>query len=362
MYNSVDFEYAKRVIKKINKYKESVNIMEVCGTHTMAISKYGLRSVLNSNINLISGPGCPVCVTPNIYLDYIYELSLKKDVIIASYGDMIRVPGSKPYITLEKARAQGANIKIVYSSLDALKIAKSNRDKKVVFLGIGFETTTPSCAVAILEAVKNKIDNFYLISLHKLVEPVMKVLLEDESIKIDGFICPGHVGAIIGEEGFQFLKSYKCPGVLTGFQLEEIVNGIYLLIDDIKNKGCKVQNAYSSLVKCKGNVTAKQLINKVFEVRDDYWRGMGLIKNSGLKLKEEYKNHDIEEIYPFNFKEKYTFNGCQCGEILKGKIKPNQCELFGKACTPDNPIGPCMVSSEGSCAAYFKYQSILTSK
>ncbi len=348
------FEVIKK-IEEINQYKDKINIMEVCGTHTNAIGKFGIRNLLNSNINLISGPGCPVCVTPDIYIDYVYNLSLKPEIIIATYGDMLRVPGSNPKYTLEKAKALGANVKIIYSSVDAVELAKATPYKKVVFLGIGFETTTPATAIAVLEAQKKGIDNFYVLSVHKIVEPVMRALLSDEELKIDGFIIPGHVAVIIGEEGFKFLDEYNCPGVIAGFALEEVVDGIYDLIKVVNNKGELVSNSYKKLVKKEGNKTAMALIDMFFDKRDDAWRGLGIIPQSGYKLKKQYEAYDIEKLYPLNVSESKSNSLCKCGEVLKGKIKPNQCGLFGKACLPENPIGPCMVSQEGSCAAYYRY-------
>ena len=349
-------ENLKRKIDTVNKIGVKANIMEVCGTHTAAISKFGLRSLLNSNINLISGPGCPVCVTPDMYIDYIYNLSLKKDIIIATYGDMIRVPGSNPKRTLEYAMAEGAEVKMVYSSIDALEIARNNPNKKVVFLGIGFETTSPHTAVALKEACQNGINNFYVLSMHKRVEPVMRALLEDKELKIDGFLCPGHVAAITGVKGFEFLGEYKCCGVIAGFELDEIVNAIYTLIKNIKNNDFRLYNCYESLVKYDGNLKAVSIIDDVFEAKDDYWRGMGKISGSGLKIKKEFRDHDIETLYPLDKNAVHSSNsGCQCGDVLKGKIKPFECRLFKKVCTPENPVGPCMVSAEGSCAAYYKY-------
>ena len=352
---SINYIDAMKKIEAINEYKENINIMEVCGTHTNAIGKFGIRNLLNKNINLISGPGCPVCVTPDIYIDYIYDLALKEDIIIATYGDMLRVPGSNPKRTLENAKALGAKVKLIYSSMDAVELAKLNPDKKVVFLGIGFETTTPATAIAVMDAKEKNISNFYVLSVHKIVEPVMRVLLEDKDLKINGFIIPGHVAVIIGENGFKFLEEYNCSGVITGFSLEEIVDGIFMLINCVKNNKGIVLNAYKKLVRKEGNEAATALINKVFDKRDDAWRGIGIIPGSGYKLKEEYSDFDIEKIYNLDIVESKSSSLCKCGEVLKGKIKPNQCELYKKACTPENPIGPCMVSEEGSCAAYFRY-------
>lgn len=340
-------------MEEINKV---FNIMEVCGTHTNAISRFGIRNLFNDNINLISGPGCPVCVTPDAYIDYIYNLSMKEDIIVATYGDMIRVPGSSPGTTMENARAKGADIRIVYSSIDALKIAESNRDKKVVFIGIGFETTAPHSAIAVLESERLKLNNFFLLSLHKKVEPVMRSILEDKTVKVDGFLCPGHVAAIIGEEGFKFLEDYKCAGAIAGFEAQDIIEGIKSIVSDMVRKEFTLKNCYKSLVKKEGNKTAQYLIENIFETRDDIWRGMGTIPQSGFKLKSHYSGHNIEEVYPLILEEKNTNSICKCGDVLKGKIKPPDCELFDKACSPENPIGPCMVSSEGSCAAYYRYR------
>ena len=352
---SKDYAEVLKKIDDINKNQKKINIMEVCGTHTHAIGKFALRQLLNENINLISGPGCPVCVTPDIYIDYIYGLSLKKEIIIATYGDMIRVPGSTPDKTLEKAKALGAIVKIIYSSIDALEIAEKNPDKLVVFLGIGFETTTPATAIAILEAQKRSLGNFYVLSAHKIVEPVMRLLLEDEELNLDGFLIPGHVAAIIGETGFKFMEEYNCTGVVAGFSLEEIVEALHKLVININVKNNKIFNCYENLVKKEGNITAVNLINRVFNKKNDFWRGMGLIENSGYKIRQEYHAFDIENLYPMDIETHSKKNGCRCGEVLKGKIKPTQCPLFKGKCTPDYPVGPCMVSSEGTCAAYFRY-------
>lgn len=345
----------EKLIEKINSFTDPFNIMEVCGTHTMAISRSGIRNALKENINLISGPGCPVCVTPDSCIDYIYSISLKKDVIIATYGDMIRVPGSNPKISLERAKALGADVRMVYSSIDALEIASKNRNKKVVFIGIGFETTAPAAAAAIIEAEENEIDNFYVFSVHRNLEPVMRYLILDRELNISGFLCPGHVAAIIGTDGFKFLSDCNMLGVVTGFELDEILEGIYILLEGIKSKKTGVINAYKRLIKPEGNEAAKSAIHEVFEKKDDYIRGIGKIPECGLKIRDKYKNHDIERIYPFTLSTKIHNNGCRCGDVIKGKIKPTECPLFRKVCTPLYPVGPCMVSSEGSCAAYFKY-------
>jgi hydrogenase expression/formation protein HypD len=352
----MDVKDLKRKLDFINNYKEHVNIMEVCGTHTMAIGKHGIRGLLTENINLLSGPGCPVCVTPDYYIDYAYDLSVNKNCIVATYGDMIRVPGSQGSISLEKAKALGAEVKMVYSSLDAVKLAIENQEKKVVFLGIGFETTAPATAIAIKEAESLGLENFYVLSMHKRIEPVMRLLLVDDELKIDAFLCPGHVAVIIGENGFKFLEEYKCISAIAGFEVDEVINGLYSIILDLYSNSTAVKNVYSSVVRKEGNSAAQKIIKEYFEESDDYWRGLGIVTGSGLKLKKHHSKFNIEEVFPINTDSivKRT-NGCQCGEVLKGKIKPEQCALFGKVCSPENPIGPCMVSGEGSCAARFKY-------
>lgn len=355
----MDMQLINKQLDYINAFQDNINLMEVCGTHTMAISKFGIRTLLNSNINLISGPGCPVCVTPDIYLDYIYDLALKEDIVIATYGDMIRVPGSEPTRTLENAKAKGAVVRIVYSSMDALKLTEKYKDKKVVFLGIGFETTAPATAIAVREAQSLGVSNFYVLSLHKIVEPVMKMLLEDKELKIHGFLCPGHVGVVVGEEGFKFLEEYNCPGAIAGFEMDEVISGIYALVKNIKEGKYDLKNPYKKLVRPEGNKAAKALIKTTFKIEDDYWRGMGLIGLSGLKLTEEFEQYNIENLYPVSQNKVFKNNGCRCGDVLKGKIKPNECALFGRVCDAENPIGPCMVSSEGSCSAYYKYSSIV---
>jgi hydrogenase expression/formation protein HypD len=352
----MNIQELKRRIDFINSYKDKVNIMEVCGTHTMAIGKHGIRGLLASNINLLSGPGCPVCVTPDYYIDYVYDLAVSKSCLIATYGDMIRVPGTDRHISLEKAKALGAEVKMVYSSLDAVKLAKENPKKKVVFLGIGFETTTPATAIAVGEAYNYELFNFYILSMHKKIEPVMRLLLEDKELKIDAFLCPGHVAVIIGEDGFKFLEDYKCVSSIAGFEVDEVVNGLYSIILDLHSKSTTVKNVYSAVVRKEGNKAAKGIIEEYFYETDDYWRGLGLVSGSGYKLKKEYSKFNIEEIFPINIENvRKRTNGCQCGEVLKGKMTPEQCKLFGKVCNPESPVGPCMVSGEGSCAARYRY-------
>lgn len=349
-------EYLK-IISSIQKHKDNFTIMEVCGTHTMNIGKFGIRNIMPSNINILSGPGCPICVTPTSYIDYIYNLASSEDVIIATYGDMMRVPGSEKNRTLEKVNSLNGNVRIVYSSLDALKIANENKNKKVVFLGLGFETTVPATAIAIREAENNSINNFYILSLHKRIQPALEKILNDGKVSIDGILCPGNVAVIIGEDGFRFLKNYDVKSVICGFSRKDILTSINILINN-KTEKKTLFNNYKLMVKKGGNEVAKELIDKFFEIKRGEWRGIGGIDNSSLVLKGEYKRFDIENVYSYK---KYggSINeniGCKCGEILQGKAKPIDCKLFGDICNIENPIGPCMVSSEGTCAAYYKYR------
>jgi hydrogenase expression/formation protein HypD len=346
-----------KVVEAIRQYKDRpIKIMEICGTHTMSIAKLGIKSLLPSNIKLISGPGCPVCVTPTDRIDKVLELAKNKEVIIATYGDMLKVPGSKIGESLERYKALGANVEVVYSPLDGLEIAKNNPLKKVVFLGIGFETTTPGTALAIESAAMQNIKNFCVFSMHKLVEPILRELIRMNDFDIDGFICPGNVSVILGEKGFEFLsKEYKIPAIISGFEAGDILVAIYKLIHQIQEGSAKIENLYTRAVSYNGNTKAQEAIFKYFEVTNDLWRGIGQVKNSGLKLKEEYAKYDAVKIFSIELETSEKVTACKCGEVIKGKIEPYSCPLFNKACTPENPVGPCMVSSEGACAAYYKY-------
>lgn len=347
----------EKIIEYLNTVEIKVNIMEVCGTHTMAIAKSGIKSLLPTNIRLISGPGCPVCVTDSKDIDTILEICKQyKDVIIATYGDMLKVPGSRYGESLEKLRAQGAKVEIVYSALDAVELAKNNPEKNIVFLGIGFETTTPGTVLALEEAIKLGVNNFFIYSMHKLVEPALRALLNEPDFDIDAFLCPGHVGAVIGEEGFEFLvKEFNKPSVICGFEAGDIIVSIYKMVEQIKNNKPQLENEYTRVVKKNGNLLIKEKVEKYLEVSDDHWRGLGNIPRSGLKLKEEYREFDAEKKFKVSLVNTQNENGCQCGEVIKGKIEPKECKLFAKVCSPENPIGPCMVSSEGACAAHYKY-------
>jgi hydrogenase expression/formation protein HypD len=344
----------KQVAHEIGK---DVNLMEVCGTHTVAIFKSGIKSILPDNVNLISGPGCPVCVTPNPYLDRAMALSRLDDVIITTFGDMLKVPGSSS--SLEKEKTGGKDIRIVYSTVDALKIAQEYPDKQVIFLGVGFETTTPTVAFAVKEAQRRKIKNFLILSAHKLIPPALKLLARSNDLKVHGFICPGHVSTIIGTKPYEFLAvEFNLPCVIAGFEPVDIFQSLYLLLTQIKNDNAQVENQYFRAVKPEGNPEALNLINQVFKKADSLWRGIGVIPESGLSLREQYREFDAEKMMPVEVEKSREPKGCICGLVIQGKSSPLECPYYANRCTPQSPIGPCMVSSEGSCQAYFKYTDV----
>lgn len=328
--------------------------MEVCGGHTNAIHRFGIPSLLPDNVRLISGPGCPVCVTDNSFIDKAISYSRKDRVIITTFGDLMRVPGSES--SLEKEKSAGADIRIVFSPLDALDIAKDNSDKKIIFPGIGFETTAPGTAVTVKEAENRNIKNFFLLSAHKIMPPVMEILIR-EGIAISGFICPGHVAAVTGSAAFSFIaEKYNLGCVITGFEPVDILQSIYMLIRQVNSKSPRTEIQYNRAVTINGNSIAQKEMEDVFEVYDDSWRGFGLIPGSGLKLREGYKSLDIERVDPISTKNYNENKLCICGEILRGVKTPTDCRLFAVACNPENPVGACMVSSEGVCNTYFKYK------
>lgn len=331
-----------------------VNLMEVCGTHTVAIFKHGIRGVLPAGVRLLSGPGCPVCVTAIKDIDRAIAMARRPDVIFTTFGDMMRVPGGKE--SLSEAKAEGADIRIVYSPLDCLKIASENKDKTVVFFAAGFETTTPSAAGTISEAERLGISNFLIFSVNKLVPPALDVLLSSNEAKIDGFIMPGHVSAIIGSRAYEFIpRKYRIPCVVTGFEAEAILTGIAMILKQLVEGRAEVEIQYKSVVTESGNAKALSFINEYFEAADSYWRGIGLLPMSGLRLRDKWKHRDAEAVLAVDVPDSSEPKGCQCGLVLKGIKLPSDCPLFGKACNPDRPVGACMVSSEGSCAAYYKY-------
>ncbi|MCX7708295.1 MAG: hydrogenase formation protein HypD [Clostridia bacterium] len=351
-----DKETVKKLIGKLKEYKgKPLKLMEVCGTHTMSISRYGIRSVLPESIKLISGPGCPVCVTPNYYIRSALELARRSDAIITTFGDMMRIPAGDTSLLDEKAR--GADVRIVYSPLDSLEIAEKNPEKKVIFLSVGFETTIPVAALAVLEAERRQIKNFMLLSANKTIDEALHILSSDKEIGVDGYIYPGHVSAIIGDKLYrEIANQHGIPGIITGFEPVEILAAIIRLTELISNEKAAVENLYARVVKPEGNPIALSKVYEVFENCDAAWRGLGLIPSSGLRLKEKFKGFDAWEIFEGKGQEiDEETPGCRCGDILKGKCLPGECGLFGTACTPETPVGSCMVSSEGTCAAYYKY-------
>lgn len=329
-------------------------IMEFCGGHTVAIMKFGLRQLLPPVLNLTSGPGCPVCVTDNVDLDKAMALAGLPNVIVASFGDMLRVPGS--HSSLQEAKAAGSDVRIVYSPLDALAIARGNPKKAVIFIGIGFETTAPAVAASVLQATQENLPNYCVFSLHKLCPPVIRTLLDSGEVNLQGLICPGHVSAIIGSQPWEFIASdYGIPCVVSGFEPLDILQGIDMLTQQIARDEARVEIAYRRGVTPEGNSTAINIMNQVFEPAPAHWRGMGEVAGSGLKFRPEFARFDAELKFKLNPGPTVTPNGCICGEVLRGVKMPSQCTLFRRVCTPENPVGPCMVSSEGSCAAHYYY-------
>ena len=334
-------------------------LMEVCGTHTMAIAKSGIRSMLPEKVKLLSGPGCPVCVTPPQVIDAVLELAMEPGITIATYGDMVRVPGSRPGDSLQRRRALGAQLLVVYSPVDAVEYAKENPDREVVFLGVGFETTAPGTAAAVLTAKEENVRNFSVLSMLKTVEPALRALMKTEDFNVQGFLCPGHVGTIIGERGFAFLPDeYRMPAVIAGFEPEDILLSIYLLLRQIAEGRPRVENQYKRAVSPRGNVLAQKMLSRCLEPRADLWRGLGRIENSGLGFQAEFSDYDAEKKFSIQYGEETQPTACRCGDVICGRISPTQCPMFGKRCTPEDPVGPCMVSSEGACAAAYKYQSV----
>jgi hydrogenase expression/formation protein HypD len=334
--------------------KKKARFMEFCGGHTVTIFRYGIRQLLPPTIEMVSGPGCPICVTANADLDRAIALSKIPGVIITTFGDMLKVPGS--YSSLEKAKAEGAEVRTVYSTMDALDIAMANPDSSVVFLGIGFETTAPTVAASILQAGEKGIENYYVFSLHKVCPPVIKALLDSGEVELQGLVCPGHVSAIIGSHPWEFIaQEYNIPCVISGFEPLDILQCVEMLVEQVEKGESRVEIAYKRGVRPEGNQPALKLMERVFEPSPARWRGMGEITGSGLKIRKEYKRFDAEAAFDIKAEPAIEHKGCICGQILRGVKTPADCRLFAKACTPENPIGPCMVSAEGSCSAYYLY-------
>ncbi len=351
-----EYRDSKLIARQAREIREAVDpghtysFMEVCGTHTMNIFRFGIRELLPANIRLISGPGCPVCVTPNEFIDKAIALAGIKNIIIATFGDMLKVPGS--YSSLEKERGAGASVKIVYSSIDALDLAKRNPEKDVVFLGIGFETTAPTVAQSILMAKRAGVKNYSVLCGHKTMPEALSVLTEAPKLDIDGFLLPGHVSAIIGVKPYRFLAARGKRCVVAGFEPLDIMQAISMLIKQ-KRPGIEIQ--YTRIIKRGGNVLARKSIKKVFEEKDSIWRGIGKIRKSGLVIKSKFAEFDAEKKFRVQIPGARDHAGCICGDVIKGVKTPLECKLFRKTCAPEHPVGACMVSSEGTCSAYYKY-------
>jgi len=348
-------ELAEGLVSQIHrKSRTPVRFMEFCGGHTVTIFRYGIRQILPRTIEMVSGPGCPVCVTANADLDKAIALSQLPEVIIATFGDMIKVPGSRS--SLQKEKANGAEIRIVYSTMDALQIAEDNPDKSMIFLGIGFETTAPTIAASILQAEERGIKNYYVLSMHKLCPPAIQALLDSGEVKLHGLICPGHVSTIIGSYPWEFIaRDYGIPCVVSGFEPLDILQCVDMLVAQVEKGESKVEIAYRRGVRPEGNQQALKVMEQVFEPCPAQWRGIGEVPDSGLKLRKEYQHFDAELVFALDPGPTYEPMGCICGDILRGVKTPADCKLFGKACTPEYPVGPCMVSSEGSCSGYYLY-------
>ena len=362
-------EHMKALAKLIKQEaKTKIRVMEVCGGHTHTIMKYGIPQILPDSVEFVHGPGCPVCIMPKERIDHAFILSQQPDVILVTLGDMIKVPGS--YGSLAEARSKGADVRFVYSPLDVLKIAKENLDKKIIFFAIGFETTTPMTAALVDQIVKLKLRNVFFHINHVTVPEVMTELLEsrDEHIdsynnRIDAFIGPSHVSVITGSKIYEkFPKEYKRPVVVTGFEPIDVMEGILMIVRQVNEGRADLENQYKRSVSFEGNTVAQDLINKYFDQKDLFkWRGLGNIPKSGLKLRDEFSYLDAEKIYDdvLPKEEIEDHKLCICGDILRGMAKPTECQVFGTACKPSKPIGSCMVSSEGACAAYYKYGRVL---
>lgn len=336
-----------------------VRLMEVCGTHTMAIAKAGIKQLLPENVKLLSGPGCPVCVTPAETLDAVLTLSGREDVTIATYGDMVRVPGSRRGDNLARRRALGAWVEVVYSPMDAVAFAQTHPGRQVVFLGVGFETTAPGTAAAIRAAAEAGVSNFSVLPMLKRVEPALRALIASAGFDVQGFLCPGHVATVIGAEGFRFLpRDYGLPGVVAGFDPEDILYALYRLLKMIAEGRPDLENAYPRAVRPGGNPLAMAMTEAVFQPRQDSWRGLGGIPESGLAIRAEFAAHDAERRFAPEAPISPAVTACRCGDVITGRLEPEGCPLFGRLCVPEDPVGPCMVSSEGACAAAYKYRGI----
>ncbi|MFA6211971.1 MAG: hydrogenase formation protein HypD [Candidatus Obscuribacterales bacterium] len=361
-----DPELAKHLIREIESLvlqigaseKEPLQIMEFCGGHTHTIFRYGIEQLLPKAIELVHGPGCPVCVLPMGRVDDCLALAERPEVIFATFGDAMRVPGSQK--NLLQAKAEGADVRMVYSPLDALELARQNPSREVIFFALGFETTMPSTALTVLQAAEEGLKNFSLFCNHITTVPTIQAILESPSMRIDGFVAPGHVSMVVGVEPFQFVATkFKKPIVISGFEPLDILQSIWLVVKQIAEKRCLVENQYLRVVERDGNPVGLKAMAAVFELREFFaWRGLGSIEHSGIKIKSEYAQFDAEQRFSMPNLDVADPQSCQCGDVLKGSIKPWQCKVFGSSCTPETPMGALMVSSEGACAAYYNFGNL----
>jgi hydrogenase expression/formation protein HypD len=340
-------------IEHVSRRAPRVRIMEVCGTHTMEIGRLGIRQLLPKNVELLSGPGCPVCVTPASYIDALCDLAASGRAHIATFGDLFRVPGSKS--SLARVKASGAAVEIVTSPIAAIAFARSRPAEQVVFTSVGFETTIPATAAALRAAVADQLTNISFLVAHRLVPPALDAILNDASLGINAFLLPGHVSAIIGESAYAPVVARGVPGVIAGFEPLDILAGVLTLVEMVSADAPALRNEYTRVARPNGNPAARSLIDAYYEPCDAIWRGIGTIPESGLALRNEFERYDAAKRFGIAIGDESMPAGCSCGDVLKGRIRPPSCPLFGKTCTPDHPVGPCMVSSEGSCAAYFRY-------
>lgn len=345
---------AGNIRRMAGRLTSPVSFMEVCGTHTMSIYQYGIRSLLPENVRLVSGPGCPVCVTPVTYVDKAIKCTTDANNIVTTFGDMLRVPGSRT--SLMEARAQGADVRIVYSPLDAVALAQDNPDRRVIFLGVGFETTAPAIAASILEAARRGLDNYCVLASHKTIPVPMEILTADPELGISGYLCPAHVSTVIGGNAYKPLADKQhIPCVVTGFEPADVMMGIEMLLAQILAGESRVEIQYSRAVTWEGNSKAQKILKLVFEPCDTSWRGLGVLPGSGLSIRPELAAFDAEKVLNLAETVGWENPACRCGDVLKGKLSPFDCPLFANACTPEDPVGACMVSSEGTCAAAYKY-------
>jgi len=355
-----DSKLATRLMKRIHEIAPAcgaVNIMEVCGTHTMEIARTGLRAMLPENIRLLSGPGCPVCVTPAEVMDATAECTLEHGATVLTFGDMIRVPGSNE--SLQQVKARGGQVEVVSSPLQAVERAARDTEQDFVFVAVGFETTIPAVALAVKRAAAEQLENLTFLVSHRLVPAALELLVNDPDLNLNGLIAPGHVSAILGEKVYAGLKDAGIPAVIAGFEPLDLLGGLLVLMEMLAEGVCEVKNMYPRIVRPEGNPQAVALMNEVFEPIEARWRGIGTLPESGLALRETFSAFDAAKRYGLAMKSSDADTGCLCGEVLLGHILPDECPLFGRVCTPEKPVGACMVSGEGSCAAYFKYQGVV---